>query len=823
MIRSWDILAAETIERRLEFAHLPSGWAAIGFILLTCILLYLVFFWYRREQRAGTSIRARMILGVLRSTAIILLVAIWLEPVLATYIHRQIESSTLVLIDNSASMGLRDQYPIESDSERVQKVLEGTENANPAALTRTELVHTMLTKNQMQLLRKLSANNPVRIYQFGDKLVPLGNVHEDNNNRKEEKESIDEPDRVIQELNLSEPNQPATNIGRAIRHAIESQTNAQIAGIVVLSDGQFNQGEPVEVIARYADAKKIPIYSVGIGDPTTPRNASVTAVEAPPNVFIKDPFKIITHLRAQGLNCQSLNVELLERLRGMDEARVIQTKRTTVDMQGNIDPLVFNHQIGESSEVQLMVRIRPQDAETLTSDNQKEITVRAIENKMRVLLVAGAPSWEYRYLSRFLERDTTIDLSCWLQSADQDAVRDGNTIIDHFPRNREELFPYDCIILLDPKSNDFDPSWTAHVESLIGNYGGGLLYIAGRKYTPQFAHSPNTQELLDLLPVVIDASEADLIINELGHFQTVAWPMTVPPSAISHAVLNLSDQPGENAQIWSQLPGIYWHYPARREKPVATVLLRHSNPRMRNSYGGHVLLASQFYGSGRTAFMGFNTTWRWRRHGDRYFNRFWMQLLRHLVAGKLLSGQKRGLLQIEKDNYAVGETVTIEARLLDSQHLPLKAESIQASLSIDDRQQDTITLKAQPNRPGWYTGRFIPQTTGTYTIQIDLPGNQTTTQPAKLADRIHVGLADLELKSPQLDRDSLQTLASNSAGGKYLDIDQTDQLPSLIPSKRVSLVMTGRPITLWDRWWTLTALIVLLGVEWFARKRLNLL
>ena len=198
---------------------------------------------------------------------------------------------------------------------------------------------------------------------------------------------------------------------------------------------------------------------------------------------------------------------------------------------------------------------------------------------MRVLLVSGGPTWEYQYLTRLLERDATFNLSVWLQSADKDAVREGTTVIDHFPRTQEELFQYDCIILLDPQPADVDPAWTACVEQLVGNYGGGLLYVAGRINAPRFCHESGTRPLLDLLPVVIDPNESDLMLNELGHFQTTAWPFFVPSAVANNPVLALSDQPAENTQIWNNLPGVYWHYPVRREKPVATVLLRHSNPR----------------------------------------------------------------------------------------------------------------------------------------------------------------------------------------------------------------------------------------------------
>ncbi|HOB73357.1 MAG TPA: hypothetical protein PKG54_02425 [Phycisphaerae bacterium] len=839
------MLAADVwVERRLEFARLPGGWAAVGLFVMLIGLLYLVFFLYRREERAGASWSRRMMLASLRAGAILVLAAVWLEPVLATYIHRRVESLTLLLVDASASMGLRDRYPRPEDAQRVERALAGTGSA-PAGLTRQQLVEAALGREAGRLLRELAQRNAVEVFAFGDKLTPLGRVTAEGDlvpvaQGQGDKGTRGQGDEgSISEVTLASSSGgfhlsqsalgTATDIGRAVRQAVESQGGRPISGVIVVSDGRFNHGEPAEVVARYARGKKIPIIAVGVGDPSPPRNITVAALEAPPNVFVKDPFKVTAHLRAEGLDGAVVHVELLQgtppsstRPALSTQPAVVDSKRITVGPGGVIEPVTFDRRIDEPGEMTLAVRVAPQEGETLTDDNQQETTVRALENKMRVLLVSGGPTWEYQYLSRLLERDATFDVSIWLQSADEEAVRDGNTVIERFPRTQEELFQYDCIILLDPQPGDIDPAWTAHVEQLVGSYGSGLLYVAGRIHGPRFAHEAGTQALRDLLPVVIDANEADLMLNEMGHFQTQAWPFVVPPQVTGHPVLAMSDSPAENVQVWSRLTGVYWHYPVRREKPVATVLLRHSNPRMRNSFGGHVLLATQFFGSGRTGYLAFDTTWRWRRQGDRYFNRFWVQLLRHLVEGKLVSGQQRGLIQFERDRYAVGEVVRVEARLLDARHLPLQQAEVRANVQVGGTAGPTLTLQPQPNRPGWYRGQFVPSELGPHTVRIELPGGAGT-PAAHINAEVRVGRPELEFQRPELDREALQLLASQSAGGRYLDIDELEQVPSLIPSKTTSLILTGQPIRLWDRWWTLALLVVLLGVEWLVRKRSHLL
>lgn len=801
------------IERRLEFARVPTGWWSVAAVMALLLLLAAAALFYRFERRTGASPRVRALLTILRCTVILLLAAAFLEPILATYTHQRRDAQTLILVDDSASMSLHDRYPDPAEHARVDRALSGLAQTNDAGISRWQIVQSLLHRDDGKLLAALQANNPVQLLRFSDEAKPL--------------------QQSASQVPATQATQPAgaaadapvgavTDIGRAIRQAVESRGGEPIAAIVALSDGQFNRGEPTEVVARYARDKRLAIHTVGIGDPSPPRNVTVVGVDAPPNVFVEDPYKITAQLRAVGLAGETITVELLTRGANDDAPQLIKREPVQIGPDGQVPPIIFQHRATEAAETRLTVRVESVAGEMLTDDNTRECTVRALANKMRVLIVAGAPSWEYRYLARLLERDATVNVSCWLQSADEDAVRDGNTVIDHLPVEAAELAEYDCIVLLDPQPVGIDAGWIARVESLIADRGSGLLYVAGRQHTPQSAHEPAMQPLLELLPVTIDAGEADLVLNELGHFQRAEWPVEIPPAVLTHPVLAMSDRPEDNAEVWARLGGVYWHYPPRREKPVATVLLRHSNPAMHNTYGSHVLLATQFVGSGRTGYLGFDTTWRWRRFGDAHYTRFWLQLLRHMVEGKLLIGQRRGFLQVDRGQVSTGEVVTVEARLMDARYQPLAAAEVDAAATLDGATQGTLRLTAQPNRPGWYRGQFTPTRVGTHSLRIDLPG-EGDASPAVIRGEVRVSRPDLEFRQTPLNQQALQMLATGSAGGMYLHVDEVDRLPSLIPNQMMTMVISGQPVPLWDRWWTLVVLVGLLTAEWAIRKRVHLL
>ncbi|MCH7527597.1 MAG: hypothetical protein IID39_09180, partial [Planctomycetes bacterium] len=564
-----------------------------------------------------------------------------------------------------------------------------------------------------------------------------------------------------------------------------------------------------------------PLHVVGIGDPSPPKNVRIVQVVVPENAFKEDPFAITAHITTVGMAGEPITVELYER--GAAETgsgAPVDRRNTVIRTDGTVEPVVFRRQRSEVGRVVYRISVPVGSFESILDDNSKQATVNVIDDKMRVLLISGGPSWEYRYVSRLLTRDATFEVSCWLQSADVTAVRDGNTIIDHLPATPEELFEYDAVVLIDADPSEFGPGWAKLLETLVTDHGAGLLFVASRKFAPQFMRDPAVHRIVQLLPVTPDP-EADLIINRIGHYQTRDWPVTIAPTAYNHPILRLGKDAAEARGIWQGISGVYWHYPVLREKAVASVLMRHSNPQMRNSYGGHVLLATQFVGAGRSAFMAFDSTWRWRRYGEELFDAYWVQMLRYLVEGKLLGTKSRATLLTEGETFQLGDVVKVLARLYDAQFNPLETEAVSASYRIG-RRKLSFELKRSLDQPGWFEGRFTPDQVGSYEVSLTLPGTGGA-KPVTATHGVQVVRPNIEILQPQMNRAALMAVAERSAEGGYYEVDQVDQLAQAIPDRHETTTVKSRPIQLWDRWWTLVALVGLLSIEWAVRKWVRLL
>lgn len=821
---NWPNLLAASSRQQEEFVtelrYIPEGWWGVAVVATVLVVCWAVISMYRREGRRGASLRLRTVLGVVRSLVLVLLVIILLEPVRVRILRKWIDSYTLVLVDQSSSMGLADMYRDSDERARAATVLGG----DPSQARREELVQRTLSADDRAFLSDLAKRNRVQVYGFSNEPKLLGTIRagwEDGGAATPEDESQVDAESV-KDLPLTlKASGSTTNVERAVRRSVEALGNQRIAGVVVFSDGEINQGATAEDIARFAVDHDIPIYAVGVGDPSPARNVRIAEVLAPENAFKNDPFTITVRLATQGVAGETLRVELYERDEAKGgEGRIVATKSVRVGSDGAVDSVSFERSQAQVGRYAYTVRVPVLESETVAEDNESQTLVNVIDARTRVLLVAGEPSWDYRYLTRLLQRDATFDLSVWLQSADLAAVREGNTVIDHLPADPEELLAYDAIILMDPDPSELSDAWCQLVDTFVTQHAGGLLYTAARPRTAAFMRDPAVKSLIDLLPVTLDP-EADLVLNRIGHYQTKPSPLEIPSEAFGHPIMRLGSDVAATKLGWQGIGDIYWHYPVRRAKPAATVLMRDGDPAMRNDDGGHVLAAVQYAGAGCTGFLAIDGTWRWRRFGPETFDRFWVQFVRYLVESKLLGGSKRGTLMTQSDQYSLGEAVTVTARLFDARFEPLKSDQVKAKYELGGGRRE-FSLLPDRDRPGWFEGRFVPDQTGVYRISVELP-TAPGRAPDEIARDIRVSRPNIEIMRPQMDRANLTTLAEHSAGGRYFEIDQASQIPNLIPDLHEEIPIRSRPTSLWDNWAVLSLLIGLLCMEWAIRKWKQLL
>ena len=150
---------------------------------------------------------------------------------------------------------------------------------------------------------------------------------------------------------------------------------------------------------------------------------------------------------------------------------------------------------------------------------------------------------------------------------------------------------------------------------------------------------------------------------------------------------------------------MYWSFPVTRARPGATVLARHGDPRMQNQYGRHVLLASQLYGPGRTVFLGFDSTYRWRFLSEDYFDGFWARLIDRVGRNKALGGRFPFQVNLGKSVYRVGDQVSVGVRYTEAAALA-EASELAAELEVAGGPPEPLRFEKVPDDPALLTATF---------------------------------------------------------------------------------------------------------------------
>jgi hypothetical protein len=517
----------------------------------------------------------------------------------------------------------------------------------------------------------------------------------------------------------------------------------------------------------------------------------------------------------------TVNVELLSR-RVMSDGTTgpqstVQTRQVSFTEPAWEQRLTFEHKPVEAGDYVFTVRVTAQPGELLETDNQRSAAVKVLSDKARVLLVSGGPSWEYRMLSQLLIRDNTTDVSCWLQTMDLDMRQEGNTVIDSLPRTPAQLFEYDVVMLLDPDPREFDQAWIDTLKTFVSDHAGGLLFMAGPQHTARILTQFRTRSIRDLMPVNVDEL-THMDVQLLVATYSRPWPLSITGTGADHAMMRLDDDPQINRRMWQAMPGIFWSFQARSAKPAASVLVEHSDPRLRGRDGNRPLLVAGQYGPGRTVYMGFNGTWRWRKVGEQYFDQFWIQTVRYLIEGRLLGSKKRGRLATDREVYPVGSRVSVSAQLYDAAFEPMTLPTIPATISAPASPAESIELKAVPNRPGHYEASLIATQVGLNELAITLGDGGVV----RIVRQFTVEVPRVEFADARLNESLLQDIAAAS-GGSYFTVNQLHLLPAAIQREPETIVIKGKPIELWDTNRLLILLVVLLTIEWALRKRFRMM
>ena len=613
-----------------------------------------------------------------------------------------------------------------------------------------------------------------------------------------------------------------TRMGESVTEALRDTAGETLSGLLVIGDGGNNAGYDVGTAHDKAVATKPPmrIVTVGVGSPERPINLQIATVQAPTHVHKGDGFSLTAYVQGQGLVGNPIQVELLSKLDGEEgQPTVIQTKEVSLLEDGIPVAVSFEYQPDEAGRRIFNIRAKPTRAvrELTLVDNEKALPpVDITERKTKVLIVAGGPMRDYQFVRNLLHRDASIEVDVWLQTGGPGISQEANKLLTEFPTAREDLFQYDVVIAFDPNWRLIPPESREALAEWVFQQAGGLILVAGEVDTPDIpAVNEGMKTVQALYPVVLRPT----LEFEFKHEYLQPWPVEFTREGADAEFLQLTGDAASSAQVWKEFTGMYRCYPTAGPKAGATVYAYLSDPQSADEYGKPIVLAEQFYGAGRSLYLGCAEFWRLRAIGENYYDQLWIKLVREAGQGRLLRGTNRGVLLLERSTYPLGSTIQVRAKILDPQfhdytgdHVTLEVYDPAGRPSVP-----AIRLDADKTRPGQFQGAFPASLPGRYRLELPIPDSKDV-----VPGYVQVELPNLEFDHPEQDVGVLQRLATAELGGKYLTLSEADQIPALFPDRSTTKSQFDVPHSVWDMQWVMYLLVAVLGLEWLTRKLLKL-
>lgn len=242
------------------------------------------------------------------------------------------------------------------------------------------------------------------------------------------------------------------------------------------------------------------------------------------------------------------------------------------------------------------------------------ITKNGRNGAVRVLVLAGGPTRDYRRFVEIAARSRSIDASAVLQTVDPDRIKDvvqPVPVLSGIPM--KSLDEYDVVVAFDPDwsalTDDERRALAARVEA-----GAGLVLATGAVHTPTIARAKGLEDVRDLYPVEIGEPTE---VPESPRARTVVWS----ESGLACPVFALSGEAVESRTVWNALGAeASFDFRPRAETDVWATF---------DEPDGPVLFASREDAAGKVLFIGTNEVWRLDHVAPDLTARFWSLAIRH--------------------------------------------------------------------------------------------------------------------------------------------------------------------------------------------------
>ncbi len=749
-----------------------AGIAAGGLAVAAVLVLS-----WLSSARVVSPWRRAALIG-LRAGAAACAVILFLEPAIELRQVAREPNRVAVVVDDSLSMSLRDQADGPTRAQRARAIVDKSAGT----------------------FKRWREKHHVDFYTFSDALVPA----------------------TEETVGAAPPAGKATLVRQALEQVRARYQGADLAGIVLISDGigtgDFAEGAGSGAGRDFLRSLEARVHTAWAARPGL-KDVAIARVLADEFAFARTVVRVEAVVRTTGYGGRRIPVVL------SSDGKPL--RRKWVDLPGGDQEVRVEFEFTPAKVGKYVYEITTPVAadEAVAENNTMSFVLRVIRDKIRVLQVAGQPSWDVRALRGMLKQNPNVDLISFFILRTQDSISNAsNDELSLIPFPTHELFEeqlpsFDMIVL---QNFDFLPYGIAPYLDNIKDYvkgGGGLVMLGGALSfgAGGYAGTP----VADVLPVELPPGHTNL------EKQLSAEPFSpqLTEQGRVHPITALRFETADNLAAWKALPQLTGVNLVERARKDALVLAVH--PTLKTASGAPMPVITAWQtGEGRSLAITSDSLWRWGfvaaaqpgNDGRAYF-KLWENAIRWLMDDPDLR-----FLRVESDRieYAPDVPVRLGAHLSDRDYKP----KVGGAITIDVVRGSDPATAVKVTRAEVTTGDGGD---ASHELGRMEPGVYRVTARAQVGDRrveaqdiFLVRAASEELARPAPTQDLLAVIAEATRGRQ---LGPVGELPADLPLAEPRVVRVDRrtDVELWSRPWLLIAALLFLGLEWALRGRIGYL
>lgn len=620
------------------------------------------------------------------------------------------------------------------------------------------------------------------------------------------------------------PDAKRSALGKSLREALDKQSQQALGGVILLSDGSASDVAELRAVEKLYQDARVPVFPWLTGTKSQPDDVRITSA----SLQQPSPSQSSLHLE---LTCESpsyagkestLTVRFGEQVLHQQPVKLSGTRQTlALDFLSPYRGCHFYE-----------VSLSPQEGEAALPNNQARVACEVRREPIRVLYMEGSMPTETAYLREAIEADPEMEITCLhfpgdssvealaqqalaLRGKDERIFQDskGRPVpsVCHptrgYPLTMEALLKYDVVIDSDIIKEAFSPEQMAQTVAFVEEFGGGFVMVGGQT---SFGAGGYEKTVIDKLMPIEISNNSDPFWQQ--------FQVGISEAELTHPVMRVGKSLEETREAWTRrFPGFGGANYATRAKPGAQVLARIKLPGTR--YDGLLLFAVQQIGRGRTmAFMsdttaGWGSTFetRWpSADNPEYFRKFWNNTVRWLAADRIARKGGQATIEVPHETVTPGDPVDIRLAALSTADLP----GLEVSVREGTGEPRLLPVQWNGATRHWQ-GNYTPKQAGE--VMIEAHYKNPEGQPVTTLAGFQVREEGDEAVAVAARPDLMAELARET-GGRMLDETSVAKVLGDLSSRAVD-VTWKRAVPVWDRWWILVPLLLVIMAEWLLRRR----